>query len=148
MPFDAITLPEISSAAWSLQLDSTTASTAPGSGIGSVVQGLDDIDQCIRIICTTVPGEDPFRPTFGADLTQYVDKPLAVALPALVGVVTTAIEQWEPRVKVLSVGGKALLSNPGQLLVTIVWQIDLAIPTGAVPRVIGATPQTTLVLIG
>ena len=46
----AITLSDIKSADWSLMLDSAGQ---PGSGIGGVVMGVDDVDQCIAIILTT-----------------------------------------------------------------------------------------------
>ena len=40
----AITLSDIKSADWSLMLDSLGL---PGSGMGKVVKGVDDVDQCI-----------------------------------------------------------------------------------------------------
>ena len=55
MPAGAITLAEIKSADWSLTLDTAGL---PGSGIGSVVTGVDDVDQCIAIILTTPKGSD------------------------------------------------------------------------------------------
>jgi len=130
-------------------LDSTAAA-GTGSGIGQVVQGLADISQCIAIILSTIPGEDPFRPTFGCDLTQYVDRPLPAVLPAIVGVVTQAIETWEPRVTVLGVtatpGGAAA---PGQINVSVTWQVDLGATLAPGKSTIGGTgPQTTTLGIG
>lgn len=123
-----------------------TAGGVPGSGIGQVVQGLGDVGQCIAIILGSVPGEDPWRPTFGCDLTQFIDRPLPAALPAIVATVTQAIETWEPRVKVLNVtaqpGGA---EAPAILSVNVTWQIDLG---GAQPPggTIGAlSPQVTTV---
>jgi len=65
MPAGAITLADITSADWSLMLDSPGQ---PGAGIGNVVMGVDDVDQCIAIILTTPKGTDVLRPTFGTDL--------------------------------------------------------------------------------
>ena len=149
MSGSAVTLADITSASWSLMLDST-AGGGSGSGIGQVVQGLADIAQCIAIILTTIPGEDPFRPTFGCDLTQYIDRPLPAVLPAIVGVVTTAIETWEPRVTVLGVtatpGGSAA---PALITVSVTWQVDLGATLAPGQSVIGGTgPQTTTVGIG
>ncbi|MGH3265041.1 MAG: GPW/gp25 family protein [Trebonia sp.] len=141
----AVTLSDITSADWSLMLDAT-AGGGPGSGIGQVVQSLADVGQCIAIILGTVPGEDPWRPTFGCDLTAFIDRPLPAALPAIVGAVTAAIETWEPRVRVLNVtaqpGGAAA---PSTLSVSVTWQIDLG--TGQAPGgTIGAlSPQVTTV---
>lgn len=145
----AVTLADITSASWSLELDST-AGGDPGSGIGQVVQGLADIGQCIAIILTTIPGEDPFRPTFGTDLTQFIDRPLPAVLPAIVGVVTQAIETWEPRVTVLSVTAQAAgAANPGQISVSVTWQVDLGATVAPGASVIGGTgPATITVPIG
>src|SRR5579862_1435041 len=94
------TLAEITSADWSLALDTPGL---PGSGIGQVVQGLADVEQCIGIILTTPKGSDPLRPTFGADLWRFIDYPANRALPAIVSELTQAITQWEPRIKLLTV---------------------------------------------
>lgn len=146
---ESVTLSQITSADWSLMLDSSSSSTSPGSGIGSVVQGLDDIDQCIRIICTTIPGEDPFRPTFGVDLLDLIDKPIPVAAPAIVGRLTAAIKKWETRVTVKSISVAPVLTNLGQVIVTISWQVDLGVPNPVAARVLGAasTQGTTTLLI-
>lgn len=146
MSGSAVTLDDVSASDWSLMLDRTAAG-GPGSGIGRIVQGLADIDQCISIIIGTQPGEDPFRPTFGCDLTQYIDRPIGVALPLLVGAVSAAIEQWEPRVTVISVAASTVGGQPGALNVTVKWQIDLGNvqPPAAV---LGAGVQTTVATIG
>jgi hypothetical protein len=144
MPQGEITLADITSASWSLMLD--TESGGLGSGIGSVVQGLDDINQCIAIIMTTIPGEDPFRPTFGCNIFSYIDKPTPFVEASIAGIVTNAIQTWEPRVKVLSIsasqGGAA---NPGQVSVSVTWQLNLP---GARKATIGfLQPQTTFVKV-
>jgi Bacteriophage baseplate protein W len=146
MTAGAVTLSDISSSDWSLMLDRTAAG-GPGSGIGQIVQGLADIGQCVAIIVGTQPGEDPFRPTFGCDLTQYIDRPLGAALPGLVSTVTGAIEQWEPRVTVLSVTGAVDAGSLSTLTVAVQWEIDLgsAAPTSSA---IGSAAQTTVVSIG
>src|ERR1700733_1365464 len=99
MAFGAITLADITSADWSLELD---APGEPGSGIGNVVQGVNDVNQCIQIILTTPKGSDPLRPTFGADVWRYIDVPINTATPAIVREVTEAITLWEPRVTLVS----------------------------------------------
>src|SRR5438105_3351057 len=93
MSIGATTLADISSADWSLKVGS----------IGAVVQGIDDIDQCIAIILTTPKGSDPLRTTFGADLWHYIDNPISVAIPSIVREVSAAIAMWEPRVTVQSI---------------------------------------------
>lgn len=68
-----------------------------------LVTGLDDIDQCLRVILTTPPGTDPLRPRFALDLLAFIDKPIHQIRPKLVRGVLDAITIWEPRVKVLRV---------------------------------------------
>jgi hypothetical protein len=122
----AITLSDIKSADWSLMLDSEGQ---PGSGIGGVVMGVDDVDQCIAIILTTPKGSDVLRPTFGTDLWKYIDAPISEAGPAVVREVTQSITQWELRVKVLSVSTMPLtgvVAQPGaHVEITVAWQLNL-----------------------
>src|SRR6202521_3686111 len=111
MPAGSITLVDISSADWSLELDATGE---PGSGIGNVVEGLSDVNQCIQIILTTPKGSDPLRPTFGADVFRYIDAPISAAIPAIVREVTEAITRWEPRVTVISIIATPVLGGDTQ----------------------------------
>ncbi len=117
---------DISSADWSLELD---ASGEPGSGIGNVVQGLSDVNQCIEIILTTPKGSDPLRPTFGADVFRYIDAPINAAIPAIVREVTEALTRREPRVTVISVSATPVHSEDTQagahLEVAVTWQLKL-----------------------
>lgn len=70
---------------------------------GGVVEGIDDINQCIVIILSTVKGSDPFRPTFGSDIWEWIDRPLNIALPNMKRAIYEAIGLWETRVVVTSV---------------------------------------------
>ena len=145
MPAGAITLADIASADWSLQLDFTTPSQAAGSGLGNVVQGLADIDQCIRIICTTPLGTDPFRPTFGADVFKFLDLPITIVTAHVVRILTDAILQWEPRAKVLSISVSLVTTGSqagSQLQIAIAWQLRLAAPVSN-----GSPIQTTTIVL-
>jgi hypothetical protein len=132
MSIDAITLADITSADWSLQL----------GAIGSVVQGIDDIDQCLAIILTTPQGSDPLRPTFGADLWQFIDRPISVAVPAIVRQVTAAITTWEPRVTLQSVrvtpANDSSSQSGAHLNVSLTWQLKLA----------GSSSQSRITTVG
>ena len=85
--------------------------------IGEVVEGLDDVDQCIRIILTTPQGSLPLRPDFGCELWRYLDAPAQEARPHILRAVIEAIARWEPRVKVSAVDIVEL--EPGHLTLTI-----------------------------
>jgi len=135
MTAGAITLDDIISADWSLMLDSSSPQSMVnvesilGSGIGNVVQGIADVNQCIAIILATPKGSDPLRPTFACDLWQWIDAPVNVARPALVKEIVEAITKWEPRVKVLSV--VINLDELSQLSIALTWQLKVDVtPVG------------------
>lgn len=115
-----ITLNEITSVDWSLKL----------GAIGEIVEGPADVEQCLQIILTTPKGSDPLRPTFGADLWQYIDYPIDTAIPSLVREVTEAITLWEPRVKLISITAAPDTNTISNLLVSVVWSLQLgSMPT-------------------
>jgi phage baseplate assembly protein W len=126
MPAGATTLAEIISADWSLELDPPGE---PGAGIGNVVQGLADVNQCIGIILNTPKGSDPLRPTFGADVWRYIDAPINAAIPAIVREVTEAITRWEPRVTVISIVATPVVGGDAQagahLNIAVTWRLKL-----------------------
>lgn len=66
----------------------------------AIVEGIDDITQCVYIILTTVPGSDPLRPMFGSDVYKYLDKPLESVRARIIYAVTEAITRWEKRIEV------------------------------------------------
>ncbi len=119
------TLGDIDAADWSLKVGT----------IGAVVEGIDDIDQCVAIILTTPKGSDPLRPTFGADLWRYIDNPIDVAIPSIVREVSTAIAMWEPRIKLQSVSVTPANDSSSQsgahLNVSVIWQLKLADPSSS-----------------
>ncbi len=66
----------------------------------AVVEGMEDIAQCVYIVLTTIKGSDPLRVGFGSDLYQYLDKPLSQAQPLLIYSVNEALKKWEKRIAV------------------------------------------------
>lgn len=68
-----------------------------------VVQGADDINQCIAIILLTRKGSVPHRPTFGSDIYKYIDYPIKEAIPNIVREATDAIITWETRININTV---------------------------------------------
>lgn len=132
MSAEAITLADITSADWSLELGT----------IGGVVQGIADIDQCIGIILTTPQGSDPLRPTFGANVWQYLDNPISVAIPSIVREISSSIAMWEPQVVLQSVSVSPVLDSTSQsgahLNVSLTWQLKLS----------GSSSQTQVTVVG
>lgn len=142
----AITLADLTEADWSLMLDVTATQSGLASGVGAIVQGLGDVDQCIMIILNTPKGSDPLRPTFGCDIWQFIDAPLTLALPHLVREVTEALTIWEPRIRVIAVtaalaGNGANSNYPANLVVSVTWQLKLGVRLGP-----ASLQQNTVVL--
>lgn len=71
--------------------------------LGAIVEQLDDIAQCIRVLLGTPKGAVEHRPLFGCDAWRYLDHPVTEALPHIVRECTDAIAQWESRATVTGI---------------------------------------------
>lgn len=59
-----------------------------------------EIEEAIRIVLGTAPGERPMRPEFGCRIAEYVFAPANVATAGqLAFEVRVALERWEPRIE-------------------------------------------------
>lgn len=73
-----------------------------GLNFGQIVQGFEDINQCILTIIQTRRGSDPFRPDFGCGIWDWVSSGLDNGA-IMAANVKQAVARWEPRVEVLKV---------------------------------------------
>ncbi|MFQ5409098.1 MAG: GPW/gp25 family protein [Anaerolineales bacterium] len=65
----------------------------------ALVTGATELDQSIRIILETVPGERVMRPEFGCRAKELLFGPRNAATRQLmINYVTQALERWEPRI--------------------------------------------------
>lgn len=87
------TLQNIDNPTWGISL----------AGYGVIVQGIASIRQCIDLIIRTTKGSDPMRPEFGSNAYLHVDAPLNLAIPNIKKEIYSALELWEPRIKVISI---------------------------------------------
>lgn len=104
------TLNEITYVDWQLKLNE----------IGSVSEGIEDINQCIAIILSTQKGYVPHRPTFGSDILKYVDYPINSAKANIIRETVDAITLWETRVNVDSVSVEI---DKTQLKIKVQWSL-------------------------
>lgn len=104
------TLNEITYVDWQLKLNE----------IGSVSEGIEDINQCIAIILSTQKGSVPHRPTFGSDILKYVDYPINSAKANIIRETVDAITLWEIRVNVDSVSVEI---DETQLKIKVQWSL-------------------------
>ena len=71
----------------------------PRGGI-ALATGTHDIEQAIRIILMTAPGERVMRPEFGCRIHELVFAPHDASTESLAAYyVQVALERWEPRVE-------------------------------------------------
>jgi phage baseplate assembly protein W len=64
----------------------------------------EEIEQAIRLILSTYPGERPMRPEFGSRLRDFVFRSATIDTAAeLAREVENALLRWEPRIAVHSV---------------------------------------------
>jgi phage baseplate assembly protein W len=69
-----------------------------------LVTGEQEIEESIRLILATAPGERPMRPAFGCAIHDFVFAPADAATAGQIAFeVRTALERWEPRIDVLEV---------------------------------------------
>lgn len=91
----------------------------PRGGI-ALAAGERDIEQSIRIILETVPGERVMRPEFGCRVHELIFAPNNASTHGLIiHYVEQALERWEPRIQVREVEVNTDPGNGAALLVEI-----------------------------
>ncbi|GCD97729.1 GPW/gp25 family protein [Embleya hyalina] len=73
---------------------------SPTGGIGMVERDRE-IEEAIRLVLGTAPGERPMRPEFGCGIHDYVFAPADGATAGRIAHETrVSLERWEPRIEV------------------------------------------------
>lgn len=86
----------------------------------SLVDGARDIEQSIRIILGTRPGERVMRPEFGCRAQELLFEPRDAATESLLQTyVMDALTRWEPRIDVMSVNVYVNEENDGALFAEV-----------------------------
>lgn len=74
------------------------------TGAIALTSGDTEIEQSIRLILATAPGERPMRPEFGCGVHHFVFAPADAATAGDIAyAVRVALERWEPRIRLESV---------------------------------------------
>jgi hypothetical protein len=80
----------------------------------------EDIEEAIRIILSTAPGERVMRPEFGCGINDYVFSVVnTTTLTQIKNAVERALALYEPRIRVESVTAEADETRSGHLLIGI-----------------------------
>ena len=99
-----------------------------------VVQGFDDIEQCIFNILSTRKGTDVTRPDFGSNYFDYIDAPEDIFVPNAVREVVLAIQTWEKRAVIDKV---EFSGNAPEITMSVHWHaaddVSKEIYTTAIP---------------
>ena len=75
----------------------------PTGGIG-MVEREREIEEAIRLVLGTAPGERPMRPEFGCGIHDHVFESVdAYLVGRIEQEVRIALDRWEPRIEVLTV---------------------------------------------
>ena len=90
----------------------------------ALVSREQEIEEAIRLILGTSPGERPMRPDFGCRIHDYLfasaDGETANAIGAEV---RSALRRWEPRIEVEDVGVTIDRANPALLYIDVRYRI-------------------------
>jgi phage baseplate assembly protein W len=92
-------------------------------GVALVVRERE-IEEAIRLILATSPGERPMRPEFGCRVHDHVFAPInAATAGAIAQDVRYALETWEPRIDILDVLVSFDRAEAGVLFIDIHYSI-------------------------
>jgi phage baseplate assembly protein W len=83
-----------------------------------------EIEESIRLILATSPGERPMRPEFGCAIHDFVFAPADAATAGQIAFeVRASLGRWEPRIDVLDVRADFSMADLGTLHIEIGYRI-------------------------
>lgn len=95
---------------------------------GEIVTDIDDINQCLDIILTTVPGTDRLRPDFGCGIYEHMDRPAHIAVASMRKAIFEAVAKFEKRIALTRV--ELTYDADGNVNVDIEWETINKLQTG------------------
>ena len=94
------------------------------SGSIRTTEGESDVEQSIRIILATAPGERVMRPEFGCGIHEHVFATVDTTTLNLIETdVRQALVRWEPRIEVLAVESELTDRTSGKLEIKIDYRV-------------------------
>lgn len=94
------------------------------SGEVRMAEGETDVEQAIRLILSTAPGERMMRPEFGCGIHEYAFATLDTTTTTLIeGAVRDALAEWEPRIDVLAVDAQLANRETGRLEIEVGYRV-------------------------
>jgi len=109
-----------------------------GLGRFGIARGTDKLEQGMKVILQTYPGERVMRPDFGCRLRDFVFEPITDSFSArLADEIERAITVWEPRVLVEDVEVRPDQSVDGLVQIVISYRVRSTDEDGEVVVVFG-----------
>ena len=97
---------------------------ADTTGRIALVDGDREIEESIRLILVTAPGERPMRPEFGCAVHDFVFAPADAATAGDIAyAVRVALDRWEPRIELGDVTVRFDAADLGVLYVDITYAV-------------------------
>jgi phage baseplate assembly protein W len=94
------------------------------TGAIALVTGEREIDEAIRLVLGTTPGERPMRPEFGCAIADQVFAGAdATTAGRIAYEVRRALDRWEPRIDVMEVGISFDDRDVGTIYIDVHYQI-------------------------
>lgn len=88
--------------------------------------GEEDIEQAIRLILSTSPGERSMRPGFGCTVHDLVFETIDAAMVGRVdAAVRAALDRWEPRIEVTEIDFDLTRTREGRLDIVVGYRVRL-----------------------
>jgi phage baseplate assembly protein W len=93
-------------------------------GAVALVSGEAELEQAIRLILGTAPGERPMRPEFGCGVHDFVFESIdASMLGQMEQAVRIALDRWEPRIRVQRIDFELGEAAEGRLGIVITYLV-------------------------
>jgi phage baseplate assembly protein W len=90
----------------------------------ALADGPDDVEQAIRIILATAPGERPMRPEFGCGVHQLVFERInGQTVGRMEREIRAALHRWEPRIEVEGIDFSTDGAPAGRLVIEITYRL-------------------------
>ncbi|MDN5797987.1 MAG: GPW/gp25 family protein [Intrasporangium sp.] len=97
---------------------------ADATGGVALVTGTREIEESIRLVLATAPGERPMRPEFGCAVHEYVFAPADAGTAGDIAyAVRVALDRWEPRIVLESVDVRFDEIDHGTLYIDIRYSV-------------------------
>lgn len=95
-----------------------------GSGAFALSESDDNVDEAIRLILGTAPGERPMRPEYGCGIHDLIFDSIDASLSGRVAIdVRESLTRWEPRIEITAVTAAPHPVEPHILLISIDYRI-------------------------